>query len=655
MVSEDHLATLRRGIPAWNAWRAADPSATPDLSETDLRGVDFAGANLEGADFTRALLAGSKFAGAQVGGAIFREANLAGADLRGALGVSEDGFPGANLSKAQLPDTTHLLQRLGRVEELYGNCQQIFLTLFVAALYTWLTIAATSHARLLSDSASSPLPIVGTPIPIAQFYIVAPFVVLVLFAYLHLSLQRLWNYLAGLPALFPDGERLDQKSYPRVLSSFIRTQCAVLRPGCPLDVRVLTWVLSLFVWGGGAFLVGWVWWQYLPRREWLGALVLFALLVLSVVLGVVTYRVATSALRGRPTRVYREGLVALVVSTALLGGVFAVKVNGETPDDAANRCVEASRDAIGLWTMLRDALRCSPLANLQQADLSVRPPSWKGVEDDNRLVQGAMLRGKNLNYARATEAFLVKADLSGAHLRYANLQQAWLQSAVLRQADLTGASLLWGFLEDADFRGAILRGTIFRSARLARTKFSRFNNCNQRCFRPVDLTRAVLAHADLPDADLKEANLAEAHLDDATLTKAQLRGANLTKASLRRAQLQRAQLAGAVVASLDNCVDSQSTCAIALVPSWVEAADLRGADLLGADLSGAKLAGVNLQGAELSGCDFSGADLGGATGLSLAQLSTVKTLYDATLDPTLVEQVRMAYPYLLKPPKPAER
>jgi peptidoglycan/LPS O-acetylase OafA/YrhL len=80
---------------------------------------------------------------------------------------------------------------------------------------------------------------VDTPIPIAQFYLVAPFVVLVLFAYLHLSLQRLR----------------------------------------------------------------------------LGALVLFALLVLSVVLGVVTYRVATSALRGRPTRVYRDGLVALVLSS----------------------------------------------------------------------------------------------------------------------------------------------------------------------------------------------------------------------------------------------------------------------------------------------------------------------------------------------------
>jgi hypothetical protein len=33
----------------------------------------------------------------------------------------------------------------------------------------------------------------------------------------------------------------------------------------------------------------------------------------------------------------------------------------------------------------------------------------------------------------------------------------------------------------------------------------------------------------------------------------------------------------------------------------------------------------------------------------------VKTLYDATLDPALYEQVRLAYPYLLKPPKGAAR
>lgn len=633
--------TLRLGIPAWNDWRAATPAVTPNLSRADLHGTDFTGANLERTNFAQSGLAGSKFGGARVEGATFRQADLTDADLRGALGVSEERFAGANLAGAQLPDAVHLLQRLGRVEEIYGSCQQIFLTLFVAALYTWLTIAATSHARLLSDTASSPLPIVGTPIPIAQFYIVAPFVVLVLFVYLHLSLQRLWNYLAGLPAVFPDGERLDQKSYPRVLSSFIRTQCALLRPGCPPEVRLLTGILSLFIWGGGAFLVGWVWWQYLPRREWLGALLLFALLVASVVLGVVTYRVATSALRGKPTRLYRDGLVVLLLSTGLLGAVFVIKLNGQPPDETTNRCVETSREVVGVWALVRDSLRCSPLANLRQADLSVRPPGWKGSDEENRLVQGATLRGKNLNYAQAAEAFLVQADLSGATLQHANLQQARLQRATLRRADLTGASLLWASVRGADLRGAILEGAVLRAADLTGAKFSRFNNCHQRCFAAANLTRAILADAYLPGADLKEAILDAASLDDATLLKADLRGASMVKASLRRANLAGAQLSGAVVPPLRNCSDAQNACAVGPDPSEIAAADLSGADLLGAELGGAELAGVNLQ----------DTDLRSATGLTLAQLATVKTLYKAKLDKALLDQVAKAYPHLLQQPR----
>jgi uncharacterized protein YjbI with pentapeptide repeats len=660
MASEEHLATLRRGIPAWNDWRAANPSITPNLSRVDLHGSDFAGANLEGTNLTRSRLASSKFAGARVAGANFRETDLTNADLREAVGVSEERFPGANLTAARLPDPVHLhlLQRLERVETLYGSCQQIFVTLLIAALYTWLTIAATSHARLLSDSASSPLPIVGTPIPIAQFYLVAPVVVLVLFGYLHLSMQRLWNYLGGLPAVFPDGERLDQKSYPRVLSSFIRTQCALLRPGCPRDVRVLTGILSLVVWGGGTFLVGWVWWQYLPRREWLGAGLLFALLVVSMVLGVVSYRAATSALGGVQTRVSRDGLAALIASAALLGAVFIIKLNGQLPDETSNRCIEAPRERAGLWTMLtmvRDALRCTPLANLRQADLSVRPPVWKDSDEDNGQVQGAFLRGKNLNYARAINTFLVNADLAGATLQYANLQQARLQKASLREADLTGAYLLWANLQAADFRGAILDNAVLREANLGGTKFSRFNNCDQRCFKAARLNHVILVKADLSEADLKEAILEDARLDGAKMPDAMLQGANLARASLRGAQLQRAKLSGVVVLPLGNCVDAQNACPISRDPSELPPANLLGADLIDANFSDAKLIGVNLQGADLRGVDFQKADLSGAVGLTLDQLATVKTLYEATLDPALLEQVKKTYPELrkLKPSKSA--
>ena len=75
-----------------------------------------------------------------------------------------------------------------------------------------------------------------------------------------------------------------------------------------------------------------------------------------------------------------------------------------------------------------------------------------------------------------------------------------------------------------------------------------------------------------------------------------------------------------------------------------------------AHLEGANLAGADLRGAYLGLADFRGANLWGANlegahTLTVEQLATVKTLYDAHLDPPLLEQIRRQYPHLLEKPQ----
>ena len=101
--------------------------------------------------------------------------------------------------------------------------------MLLACVYSWLTIATTTDARLLTNSASSPLPIIGTEIPIAYFYWAAPFILVALYVYLHFYLQRLWDGLAGLPAIFPDGKRVDQRAYPWLLNSLVRQHFDLLK------------------------------------------------------------------------------------------------------------------------------------------------------------------------------------------------------------------------------------------------------------------------------------------------------------------------------------------------------------------------------------------------------------------------------------------
>jgi hypothetical protein len=74
--------------------------------------------------------------------------------------------------------------------------------------------------------------------------------------------------------------------------------------------------------------------------------------------------------------------------------------------------------------------------------------------------------------------------------------------------------------------------------------------------------------------------------------------------------------------------------------------DLRGADLLGAGLQGADLMAAQLQGARLVR-----ADLRRARNLTVEQLSTARTLYQALFDPPFQEQIQWQYPELLEGPQ----
>jgi len=89
MANDAHLAVLKRGVAAWNEWRAAQPAMRPDLSSASLRGLDLAKVDLSGADLGKADLRGTILSGAvlidaDLAGANFFKSVLDGADLSGA-------------------------------------------------------------------------------------------------------------------------------------------------------------------------------------------------------------------------------------------------------------------------------------------------------------------------------------------------------------------------------------------------------------------------------------------------------------------------------------------------------------------------------------------------------------------------------------------
>jgi uncharacterized protein YjbI with pentapeptide repeats len=94
MADDTHLAELKQGVGAWNAWRATRAGLRPDLADASLRGLDLAradlgsadlrGADLRGTSLSGAILTGTDLTGANLFKAVLDDADLAGANLTGA-------------------------------------------------------------------------------------------------------------------------------------------------------------------------------------------------------------------------------------------------------------------------------------------------------------------------------------------------------------------------------------------------------------------------------------------------------------------------------------------------------------------------------------------------------------------------------------------
>ena len=137
--------------------------------------------------------------------------------------------------------------------------------MLLGCVYSWLTIAAT--LELAEDPLK--LPIIATKIPIAWFYPAAPLVLLAAFFYLHFYLRRLWEGLAHLPAIFPDGKRLDQRAYPWLLNGLVRRHFGKLKER-PFTSHLEEWFAIFLAWWAVPITLVGFWLLYLQSHDWIG-------------------------------------------------------------------------------------------------------------------------------------------------------------------------------------------------------------------------------------------------------------------------------------------------------------------------------------------------------------------------------------------------
>lgn len=588
-----------------------------NLQGARLPGANFDGANLRRADLRNALLEEAVFKGAELietnlqggqlrrasfDGAILRRANLREADLENA-NLENTNFllssqlAGSNVAGAKLPAAIAEFKGLETIAEATSNAQKLFVAMLGGCLYSWLTIGTTKDAALLTNSASSPLPIIGTELPIVGFYTVAPIVLLAMYFYFHLNMQRLWEALADLPAVFPDGRSLDKRADPWLLNGLVSAHFVRLRSQRPSLSRVQQWLSILLAWWVVPVTLFAFWGRFLPRHDWFGTGLHIGLLAAAVGFGWMSYRLARATLRGIPRTSFRWAQAWHDVRTyKRAAGIAVIFVIAVIFYIAAFGAIEGIPSTT--WAFKSEPYRLQTLvprmlghigfsafASLSEEDVSTKPANWTGKTEEYPLVKGARLRRSNMQCANATSAFFVNADLSdanlhGADLSLADLTNANLHSANLSHANLSGADIKGGDLGWADLNGANLSKVNFSKAKLI----------------SADFRKANLAKADLSGADLRFAVFSGTKDESG----ANLRGANLSGANLYEAFLQMA-------------------------------------DFSDANLRGTNLSGANVSMARLSGTDLSGVDLTNVRGLTKSQIEEAqkdeKTLLPSGLAP----------------------
>jgi uncharacterized protein YjbI with pentapeptide repeats len=670
-VDRERLRTILQNHRLWLKSKGED-GRKANLSHADLREAELAGAmlckaDLHGADMRDLDLCEISLEEADLYGAELRGADLSGAKLKDVHGLVDDQLALTNLANAELPSHLATFDGLARVAEVTGHARTLFFTIIAVCSFSWLTVAAVGNVDLITNSATSRIPLLEATVSIRNFFVVVPLVILGLYVYLHLHLQSLWSHSACLPEVFQDGLRLDQKASPWMLNGVVHWyRSDKNRQGrtCP----PLGFVASVFVaWGLAPITLLAVWSEYLVTHDWCLIILLGVAVVASVFFGIYAYRKAKSLLICGGTSASEEAhhtrgwgpIVVDLLAVALVGfmiliGSMAITNHPEWPisldglilPDLENQCqsegTEKGRQQPTAtengknWFL--EILDSKAYADLRNADVSKKLEGWKEYEQKCREREGkeqseecsnssktaadpppvkpAFLNGWNLRGVNAVGAFLVKAQLKGADLRKARLYSEDLKTN-LEDAQMTGADLRKADLRNCRLRGAYLNGKAdLRCANLSYADLTGANlneadlckaNAQNAMFRSAYLDEARLAGANLEGANLQCAVLENCKLPKAVLRKADLSGANARNACFLKADLGKAQL------QKGNFRDADMSKAVLRRAKAEKAvftkAVLKEAHLEGANLSGAILDRANCQGAFFTGSSLENANL----------------------------------------------
>ncbi len=295
-----------------------------DFSSVHLEGADLTDADLQKAWLNKAILKGADLlladlrdasllqANLQVTnllGTRFQEADLQGAILDNATGLQTEQLAGANLYGAELPAEVSVYAAVKDVADEARMAGWLVLSMLVLNGLAWLRVMTTADTQLLSNAGVLPFAAFRT-LPLGPVYLLAPILIFGLYIWFHLYLQRLWESVADLPAILPDGRRLSG-CLPSFVGPVVRTHLKRLRENNPPLVPLEAAVFGLAIYWIVPATMVLFWCRYLTLQDLRGTTLHVLLAVAASALKPCIFEGHESRVQGQLRWLFRPGTGAL--------------------------------------------------------------------------------------------------------------------------------------------------------------------------------------------------------------------------------------------------------------------------------------------------------------------------------------------------------
>ena len=466
-IIEDHKAWLENKNQGKRAKLRGDWSYV-DFDGADLTGAELQRANLSYSDLSdvkldRSDLTLANLFGASIIRTSLRDSKLDSTDLRCKNGPKLAQIARSDLTNAKLPEAIQEIPRLTSVQERLDRFKKAHCSILVLYFFILLSILYLSDASIVVGAA--PILLAKQQIPVQIYFIVVPSLIVVLHFYQCHWLDRLWQDVVTLPAVFPCATSIESKMHGWVLTDLVRAFFFQFRED--QDFKKRFWIATpIFLWRAAAIFVLWrvspillaiLWLKFIPRQDMPSTIFHIVVFLIIFIHACFSIHKAQNVIVGRRKVVVGAGIatnvtlviICLIITTGAVLGVPSGKFKYEKPSSWLP------------FLSLKLGISPFPFANLRGEEISVGRMSYKmATESAEKLksVVGASLPGRNLRFADASGAFLAKADLRGSNLKGINLRGSNLHKADLQNANLEGADFANAILVGARLDGANLLG-----------------------------------------------------------------------------------------------------------------------------------------------------------------------------------------------------